>query len=906
MKNNKRSSIRKKRIKRIILERLLLLKKQNKRTALQKRLSVVKKKNKRNIFKRILFLFLFLFFLGAGFFLLWVSSLKIPDINVIHQMKIAQSTKIYDKNGELLYRLYGDESRTVVPISKISKHALDAAVAVEDKDFYEHNGVKPTSIIKSAYENLTHKRRYSRGGSTITQQVIKNTILTPEKTITRKIKEAILAYKLEKIWSKEQILELYLNETPYGSTIYGVEEAAVYYFGKHASDLSIEESAYLAAMTQAPTTYSPYGKHRKLLDERKNLVLTLMLNQGYINLKEFKEARDTEISFTLKKGNQRIKAPHFVMFVVKKLEDEYGDDVRTAGLKVYTTLDLKLQEKLEKIAKDSITEASKKFKVSNTGIVAIETQTGHILAMVGSKDYFDKTIDGKYNIATALRQPGSSFKPIVYLAALEKGYTPKTVLWDVDTEFSVRCKPKFDEDGNKIILSKATKKALGCYNPQDFDGKFKGPMLLENALPESRNIPAVKALYLVGVKNAIERAKEFGVKSLDKSPDYYGLNLVLGGGEVKLLNMVSTYATFANEGVRVEPSSITKIEDNKGKTIYESEVKQTRVVKSKYVQHLNKMLSNNDLKRPTFGSYSPLYFYDRDVASKTGTTNDYKDFWAIGYDPGDVAVGVWVGNNDNTSGESFAAGKTAHKIWKKAMTEALKDYPIRSFPDPEPLVSSEDKNVFRGIYVGGTSIKIDTATGKLATEDTPEEFIKEIVIPDYHSILHWVNKENPRGPIPEHKDGLYENWEIGVQEWAKGHKDKVTQDIQDSLGELINVFGDVDGFMSIINGESDVEDKNNTSGKILKDDLTFKILSPGDGDLYRDDESVFIKIIDRDSKIIDFSFYLNDKYIGSNQQGSLSFVLSDIDGVQNENILKIVAEDKDGFRTIQEVKLILR
>jgi len=525
MKNENRRTVRRKRIQKIILERLFLLKKQKRMTALQRRLQATKKKNKKNIFKKILIFLLLIFFVSSGGFFLWVSSLKIPDIGMIRQRNVAQSTKIYDKNGELLYRLYENESRTIVPISKISKNALYAAIAVEDKDFYKHNGVKPTSIIKAAYENLTHKRKYSRGGSTITQQVIKNTILTPEKTITRKIKEAILAYKLEKIWTKDQILELYLNETPYGSTIYGIEEAAVYYFGKHASDLTVEEAAYLAAMTQAPTTYSPYGKHRDALDKRKNLVLSLMLQEGYINLKEFKEARDAKIEFTLKKGNPRIKAPHFVMFIVEKLEEEYGKEVRTAGLNVYTTLDLKLQEKLELLAKESIDEASKKFKVSNTGIVAIETQTGHILAMVGSKDYFDKTIDGKYNIATALRQPGSSFKPIVYLAALEKGYTPKTVLWDVDTEFSLRCKPQFDEEGNKITLSKAAKRARGCYNPQNFDGKFKGPMLLENALPESRNIPAVKVLYLVGVKNAIDRAKDFGIKSLSRSAGFYGLKL---------------------------------------------------------------------------------------------------------------------------------------------------------------------------------------------------------------------------------------------------------------------------------------------------------------------------------------------------------------------------------------------
>ena len=399
--------------------------------------------------------------------------------------------------------------------------------------------------------------------------------------------------------------------------MYGIEEAALYYFGKHAIDLGVAESAYLAAMPQAPTTYSPYGDNRQALDNRKDLILNLMLNQGYITSTEYQEASDENVQFVFKDSQSGLKAPHFVFHVIEELEEKYGKEaLKTDGLRVTTTLDYQLQQKLEAIAKEKALEGKKTYDAENASIVAIETETGNIISMVGSRDYFDEAIDGKVNIATSKRQPGSSFKPIVYLSAFEKGYTPETVVWDVDTEFALKCQPQTARD--------VARKTDGCYRPRNFDNKFKGAIELKNALPESRNIPAIKALYLVGVEKAISNAKLFGIKSLNKSASFYGLNLVLGGGEVQLLNLVSTYGTFANEGIRVEPAAILEVKDSDGKVIFEHEVENKRVMDSKYVKNLNEILSNDALKYPTFGRNSDLYFGGR-VASKTGTTNDNRD-----------------------------------------------------------------------------------------------------------------------------------------------------------------------------------------------------------------------------------------------------------------------------------------
>ncbi len=732
--------------------------------------------------KRLFIISVILFLIASGMLFFWIASLKIPDINQIEYLKIAQSTKIYDRTGEiLLFNIYKDKTRTVVPLSEMSEHIINATIAVEDRDFFNHDGIKITSIIKAAFENITGARTHKRGGSTITQQVIKNTILTREKTYTRKIKEAILAFKLERLWTKEQILELYLNETPYGGTIYGVEEAARFYFGKSASELTILESAYLAAMPQAPTTYSPHGKNRHLLENRKNLILKLMLNQGFITSAEYKEARESEVEFLLRNSRTGIKAPHFVMYVIKQLEEKYGKEVlRNKGLKVITSLNYELQEKLEDIVKEKVLEKKDFYGVENAAVVVIETKTGNIISMVGSKDYFNLEIDGKVNSALAKRQPGSSFKPYIYLTAFRQGFTPETILWDVDTEFALKCDPTMPREEAREMKE--------CYRPNNFDshkgyGQFRGPMKLKSALPESINIPSVKLLYLVGIENAISDARSFGIKSLNKPAHHYGLNLVLGGGEVQLLNHVSAFGTFANEGIRVEPVSILEVRDSEGEIIFEHIVEERRVIDSKYVKNLNIILSTDSLKYPTFGYNSDLYFGGR-VASKTGTTDNNRDSWTIGYDSGNIAVGVWVGNNDN-SPANRNPGKLTYAIWRASVIEALKGYPETSFPEAPSLITANTKPVLRGISSGGVSILIDLKTGSLATENTPQEFIKEIIIPAFHSILHWIVRGDPNGPAPEVKDQAYEHWEYGVQKWIRMNPEIVKEEIQQVIDEIL-------------------------------------------------------------------------------------------------------------------------
>lgn len=726
-----------------------------------------KKGRKRKFFKKLILFLLIFILLFSGALALWISQLTIPSIEEIKKLNIAQSTKIFDRQGELLFNIYGDENRTVVSIDDISQNLINATIAIEDKDFHQHIGIKPTSILKSAWENF-RSGKHVRGGSTITQQVIKNTVLTREKTYTRKIKEAILALKLEKIWTKNQILELYLNESPYGGIIYGIEEAANFYFGIRASDLGIAQSAYLAAMPQAPSIFSPHGENRDKLDARKNLILSLMLEQGHINLTEYQESKTEEVEFKFKTARSGIKAPHFVMFVIAELEKKFTqEELRGGGLRIQTTLDLKLQDDLQEIVKNKVAENEEKYQLENGAAIVIDSKTGHILAMIGSRDYFDKKIDGKFNVATAKRQPGSAFKPIVFLTALQEGYTPDTVVWDVPTEFSFNCL----HDGEKRRADAV------CYKPQNFDFKFKGPIKLRYALPESRNIPAVKVLHLVGVADALKNAKLLGIKSLDQGQNFYGLNLVLGGGEVKLLNLVSAYSVFSNNGLRTEPRAITKIIDFNGEILYEPTIEKIRIMEEKEILWLSKILYTNEYKYKTFGWESPLYYLEREVAVKTGTTDNYRDSWTVGYDPS-VTVGIWLGNNDNTS---MKPSRTNHSLWREVMDRVLKDYPQVDFKKPEEIDYKGLKPILRGIWQGNKIIKIDTKNNTLATAETPENFIKEIIIPEYHSILHWINKNDPLNPLvptPEERDDLYENWEAGVQEWVLENKDLMSEEMR--------------------------------------------------------------------------------------------------------------------------------
>jgi len=701
---------------------------------------------------------IFLFSCGilvSGIILIWVSTFKIPSIDAIDARKISQSTKIYDSNGKvLLFDVFQNTKRTVVPFEDISDYIKDAAVSIEDKDFYEHNGFKLKSFIRAVIVN-TLTGNFTQGGSTITQQVVKNSILVGDKTITRKLKEIVLALKLDNMLSKEIILGMYLNENPYGGSIYGVEEASQSFFGKKSIDVTLAEAAYLAALPQAPTYYSPYGKNKDKLDNRKNIVLREMLNDGKISQKEYDDALVEEVVF-LPKSTKGIKAPHFVMFVKEYLEKKYGTDIlEQGGLKVTTTLNYDLQVKAEELAKKYAVENKINFNGENAAFVAIDPKTGGILTMVGSRDYFDTEIDGNFNVTTAHRQPGSTFKSFAYAEAFEKGFTPDTVLFDLQTQFSTNCP-----------LDNFTTTLDGvCYSPNNYDDKFRGPMTMREALAQSINVPAVKTLYLAGIKDTIDLAKNMGIQSLSDA-NTYGLTLVLGGGEVSLLDMVSAYGVFATEGVRNPYVSILKVEDKNGNILEETKSKPVQILSSETSRKISDILSDNVARTPLYGSNSVIYFPNRDVAVKTGTTNNYKDAWIIGYTP-NVVVGTWAGNNDNTPMAKKVSGLIVAPMWRAFMDEVLKVTPNESFTKPQKEDSYSLKPVLRGKWQGGVS-NIETILQIESVDVLPYDSFKETLFGGVHSILYWVNKDDPRGsqPLNPTLDSQFERWEYSVRIWA--------------------------------------------------------------------------------------------------------------------------------------------
>jgi 1A family penicillin-binding protein len=680
---------------------------------------------KRNIKKYALGIF-FIVLIFIGFFLIWLNSVRLPDLNNFDSRVVSESTKIYDRTGKVvLFDVHGNVRRTVVPLDQINDYLKWATIAIEDQNFYTHNGIEPKAILRAVLTNLKDGSLLSgQGGSTITQQIIKNALLSSDKTLSRKIKEWVLAPRLEAKFTKDQILELYLNEIPYGGTVYGVQEASRRFFSKDAKELTLAESAYIAALPQAPTYYSPYGSHKDDLEARKNKVLKGMLTLNFITQQEYDLAMSTKVEFQ-KQEDYGVKAPHFVMYVREQLEEKYGvDAVEKGGLKVITTLDWELEQDAEEIVKKWAFINKAKFDAENAALIVTDPNTGQILTMVGSRDYFDKEIDGNYNIATASRQPGSSIKPIIYAEAFTKGYRPETVLFDLPTEFSTTCY----SGGN-------------CYSPQNYDDKFLGPISLRDALAQSRNIPAVKLLYLAGISDSIQLAKNMGLGTL-KSAKEYGLTLVLGGGEVRPLDMASAYGVFAADGIKHPTTSILKVEDNKGKVLEEFKPEESRVLPEQSARLISSILSDNIARSPAYNANSPLYFGDIDVAAKTGTTNDYRDTWIVGYTP-NLSVVAWAGNNDNRSiQKQQTAGFVIAPMWNEFMQKAIAKYPASNFIDPNPI-DPNSKPVIQGVWQNPLGV---------------------------HEILHWINSSDPLGPAPYSpaSDPQYILWEEPVQKWLNG------------------------------------------------------------------------------------------------------------------------------------------
>ncbi len=680
----------------------------------------------------------------AGLFIIAAAVLGIIslglDPNKLQNRVVTESTKIYDRTGEhVLYEIFNDQKRTNVKLTDIAPLLPKAVIAVEDKYFYEHSGIRIVSILRAGFNNLIGRRTGSGGASTLTQQLIKKTIVGDERRgfagYFRKIKEALLAKKIEKKYTKDEILALYLNEIPLGSTNYGVESAAQAYFQKSAKDLDLAESATIAGMIQAP---SRYLNDLKSLQDRRDLVLRLMYDQKYITQDEEKAAQAIPLNFHAGRGLS--VAPHFVQYVKALLADKFGEsNIDSQGYKVITTLDYEMQTRAEKIVTDLGNKFSKEYDANNAALVAIDPKNQQILAMVGSRDYNNIEIGGTTNhVIQDPRQPGSSLKPFIYAAAFEKGFTPETVVYDVTTDFNQ-------------------------YAPKNADGKEYGLVTMRKALQGSLNIPAIKALYLVGIKNMLSFAKRFGYTSLGEDA---GLSLAIGGNEVVMLEHVNAYATLANGGTYRPPTSILQVTKPSGEKVFEwQDTQKQTAVTPELAATIANVLTDNASRTYIFGANNSMVLPGgRPVAAKTGTTNEDKDAWTIGYTPSLVA-GVWVGNSPRRTPMKFGGNKLAGSIWNEFMKQTLDKTPIEKFPTPPS--NDAQKAVLRGSD-NGIKIPVNIITGKIAASSTPLNLVREETFLPPHDILFYVNKDDPRGPVPDHpeSDPQYQGWENALQSWA--------------------------------------------------------------------------------------------------------------------------------------------
>ncbi len=640
--------------------------------------------------RRILLFFVLLGALGlATLIYLLVGDLPAPDALITRSSPDA--TKIYDRHGQLLYEVLDPRAgrRTRVPLNQMPPYFREAVVAVEDSNFYSNPGVDATGIVRAAVQNL-RAGEIVAGGSTITQQLARDLLLSREeresRSITRKLREAILALRLTQAYSKDQILEMYLNEVYFGQLAYGAEAAAQTYFGKPARDLDLAESALLAGLIQSPAVYNPFVD----LDAaraRQAIVLGLMVKNGSISASDSQVAQAEPIHLVAGSPNTILRAPHFVTYVRNLLEERYGPEtVNHGGLKVITALDIDLQERAQEIVRQRLGELARRtrdegapdYNVNDAAVVVLDPTMGEILAMVGSADYFDKTIDGAVNVALANRQPGSAIKPITYVTAFSRDWTPATVVSDVPTAF----------------LTKENQP----YEPENYDRIWHGPISLRQALATSSNMVAVKVLDHVGIKAMIETAQALGISTF-QDPDRFGLSLTLGGGEVKLLELTAAFAAFAEQGQRVDPVAILSVNGQP----WSERGNATQVLSPQTAYLITSILSDDSARIPAFGEDSILEL-SRPAAAKTGTTTDFRDNWTVGYTP-NLTVGVWVGNADNTPMYKISGITGAGPIWHDVMDEALKSRPVLAFVRPPGIVEAE----------------ICDTSGLLATEDCPRQ-----------------------------------------------------------------------------------------------------------------------------------------------------------------------------------------
>lgn len=648
----------------------------------------------------LLLIFAFYFYILKG----------LPSSHDLDSREPQVSTKIYDRNGNLLYKIYKDQNRSIVPLTQIPMHVRLATLAAEDAEFYSHPGFSIKGIFRAFIQDL--QTGSVQGGSTITQQLVKNTLLTPEKTITRKIKELILSVEVETNYTKDQILEMYLNEVSYGGTAYGIQEASESYFGKSVDSIDLAEAAFLAGLPKSPTSYSPFGSNPELSLQRQKEVLHLMTVNKFITAEQEQSSVNEKLVFIPNKTP--IKAPHFVMYIRQLLVDKYGEDmVEKGGLEVTTSLDLPIQDTAEKVVRTEV-DKLQGLHVGNGAALVVNPQTGEILAMVGSKNYFDIANDGNVNVTTSVRQPGSSIKVVNYAYALSNGYTPATII----------------DDSPITFVSPGTTP----YSPVNYDGQFKGRIPLRSALAQSRNIPAVKVLASYGVTKMVDEGQKMGITTW-ANPSNYGLSLTLGGGAVTALDLSKVYSTVSNYGKRPEFLPILSVKDYKGRTLEKNDPITTDVVDPRVAFILTDILKDNTARAPEFGFNSYLVIKNHpEVAVKTGTSNDLRDNWTAGYNQ-DFLVVTWVGNNDNSPMSRIASGVTgASPIWNKIMTAILNDRPSIDWKVPD----------------GVSKVNICSFTGTLPCDNCPtrQEWFLDESKPAKHCSPDQIQRMGLPTPIP--------------------------------------------------------------------------------------------------------------------------------------------------------------
>ncbi len=751
---------------------------------------------------------------GFGGFLLLVAILfaiyskDLPTPAKIAARTAAQSTKIYDRTGETLLYETGDEKRTIIDSDQIGDDLKNATVAVEDANFYHHSGFDMKGLAAALWEKITNRRRTTRGASTVTQQYIKNALLDSDRTMTRKIKELILAIELELMYDKDEILTMYLNEIPYGGNTAGAEAAARMYYGIPASDLTLAQSATLAAIPQAPTYYSPYGTHTDDLVYRRDYVLKKMVEQNYITQEEADAAKaedSTTVGTSVQQRKDTILAPHFALYVIELAAEEFGEEkIQKEGLKIITTLDYEKQKIAEEAINNGVAKIER-YGAENAAMVSIDPNNGQILAMVGSKDFFNTDIDGNVNVTNSLRQPGSSFKPYSYATLLKKKeFSPASILFDLRTDFG------------------------GGYIPRNYDGSFEGPVTVRHALANSLNIPAVKSMSLAGLDNVIRTAEDLGISSLTDR-DRYGLSLVLGSGEVTPIEMAGAYGVFANEGVKHDVKTILKVYDQTNKVLYEYEPDKDPgrdALDPQVAYEITDILSDNVARAPHMGSYSQLNFPGKNIASKTGTTSSYKDAWTVGYSR-NVVTAIWVGNNDSSEMRAGAAGLVvAAPIYHEYMNNVVEKSDKFNRPSgiqevtvdklSTKLPTEHSPETITDIFASWqipteqddihVKVKILKGTDLLAPDNVPDSMTEERLYTNIHS-------ERPD----------YPNWEGPVRAWAESQGMGMTPPTEygdpGNLAPSISITSPSDG--STIGGAHTIT--TDTSSNIGVKNVTFYI-----------------------------------------------------------------------------------